>query len=144
MYIERYSLKLLFSLWLRYVLPLKKLYFAKADTLWDQYYIIYINYFAVPVRSTNDENTRWDIGDMQVEADTGISVPHLEYTNREEPGVSQQTSDTQTTSPGSNINQQTHLFQTASANNENLEKSEPVQESTPANSRFNKLQNMLI
>ena len=102
--------------------------------------IVCINYFAVPVRNFNDENSLWELGDLPVEADTGISVPHLVDTHREEPGVPQQTPDAQTISTGSNRNQETHQFQTASANNENLEKSEPVQESSPPYSRFNKLQ----
>jgi len=55
--------------------------------------------------------------------------PHLEDTNREEPEVPRQNPGAQTTSPVSNINQQTPLVQTASADNKKLSK--PVQESRP-------------
>jgi len=51
----------------------------------------------------------------------------LEDTHWKEPGAPQQTPDAQTTSPSRNINQQTTLFQTASADNTKLSK--PVQES---------------
>ena len=88
--------------------------------------------------SSNDENSLWDPGDFQDEAYPGILVI-LENTHREEPEVPLQTSDTQTRSPDRSRNQPTPLFQTASADNGNLEKSEPVQESSPAYSRFNKL-----
>jgi len=103
-----------------------------------------MHHFAVPVMSSKDENYRWDIGDLQDESYTGIAFPHLVDTNREEPEVAQQTPETQTTSPARNRNQPAPLFQTASANNEILEKSEPVQESIPAYSRFNKLQKKFV
>jgi len=77
--------------------------------------------------SFEDENSHWELGEVHVETDTGISVPNLLNAHGEEPGVSQQTSDTQTTSPSNNP--QTTVYQTASVSNEIL--SIPEQECSP-------------